>query len=62
MSSDLEGVEQEVTKEANEAKHGAFGDRLVNDEGEEDGVNAKQWDKSQCGFCQSAQHEKKEKQ
>lgn len=54
MSSDLEGVEQEVTEEANEAKHGALRDRLINDEGEEDSVNAEQRDESQRGFRQPA--------
>jgi len=58
LISDLEGVEQKVTKETNEAKHGAFRDRLINDKGEEDGVNPKQRDESQGGLCQSGQEEK----
>lgn len=50
-SSDLEGVEQEVTEETNEAQHGAFGHRLVNNKGEEDGVNPQQGDESQSRLC-----------
>lgn len=45
--SDLVGVEQQVIEETNEAQHGAFGHRLVNEEGEEDGVNPQQGDESQ---------------
>ncbi|TNN70941.1 hypothetical protein EYF80_018757 [Liparis tanakae] len=37
--SDLERVEQQVAEEADEAQHGAFRDGLIDDEGEEDGVN-----------------------
>lgn len=51
LSSRLERVEQQVTEEANEAQHGAFRDGLVDDEGEEDGVNPKQGDESQSGLC-----------
>lgn len=50
----LERVEEQIAKEANEPQHGAFGDRLVDDEGEEDGVNPQQRDESQSGFSQSA--------
>lgn len=56
--SHLERVEEQVAEEANEPQHGAFGDRLVNDEGEEDGVNPQQWNKSQSGFSQSAAKKK----
>ncbi|KAG7223753.1 hypothetical protein INR49_026435 [Caranx melampygus] len=48
----IAGVKQEVTEEADEAQHGAFGDRLVNDEGEEDGMNPQQRDESQSGLSQ----------
>lgn len=47
---DLEGVEKEVTEEANEAQQGAFRDGLVDDEGEEDGVDPQQRDESQSGL------------
>lgn len=53
LSSDLEGVEEEVTEETNEAQHGAFRDGLIDHEGEEDGMNPKQRDESQSGLCQS---------
>lgn len=42
LSSDLERVEEQVTEEANEAQHGAFRDGLIDDEGEEDGVDPEQ--------------------
>lgn len=51
LRSDLEGVEQQVTEETNEAQHGAFRDGLVDDEGEEDGVDPQQRDESQSGLC-----------
>lgn len=50
---DLKGVEQKVTEEPNEAKHGAFRDGLVNYKREEDGVNPKQGDEGQGGLGQS---------
>lgn len=50
-SSDLERIEEQVTEETNEAQHRALRDRLVNDKCEEYGVNPKQGDKSQSGFC-----------
>lgn len=46
----LEGVEEQVTEEADETQHGALGDGLVDNEREEDGVNPKQRDESQGGF------------
>lgn len=52
--SHLERVEEQVAEEANEPQHGSFGDRLVDDEGEEDGVNPQQRNKSQSGFSQPA--------
>lgn len=57
----LERVEEQVAEEANEPQHGAFGDRLIDDEGEEDGVNPQQRDESQSGFSQSAPKKNKEK-
>lgn len=52
--SHLERVEEQVAEEANKTQHGAFGNRLVDDEGEEDGVNPQQRNESQSGFSQSA--------
>lgn len=57
----LERVEEQVAEEANEPQHGAFGDRLIDDEGEEDGVNPQQRDESQSGFSQSAPKKNKKK-
>lgn len=48
--SDLERAEQQVVEEANESQQRAFLDRLVDDEGEEDGVNPQQGDEGQGGF------------
>lgn len=42
----LEGVEQEITEEANEAQNRAFRNRFINDKGEEDGMNPKQGNES----------------
>lgn len=53
LRSDLERVEEQIAEEANETQHWAFRDGLINDEGEEDGVNPKQGDESQSGFSQS---------
>lgn len=52
--SHLKRVEEQVAEEADEPQHGAFGDRLVDNEGEEDGVNPQQRNESQSRFCQSA--------
>ena len=41
LSSDLERVEEQVAEETNEAQQGAFRDGLVDDKGEEDGMNPK---------------------
>lgn len=57
----LERVEEQVAEEANEPQHGAFGDGLIDDEGEEDGVNPQQRDESQSGFSQSAPKKNKKK-
>lgn len=51
VSSDLERVEEQVAEKANEAQHGAFRDGLIDDEGEEDGVNPKEGNKGQSGLC-----------
>lgn len=56
--SHLERVEEQVTEKANEPQHRAFGDGLVDDKGEEDGVNPQQRDESQSGFSQSAPKKK----
>lgn len=56
----LEGVEQEITEEANEAQNRAFRNRFINDKGEEDGMNPKQGNESQGRFCQSGKKEKGE--
>jgi len=50
LNPDLERVEQEVTEEPYEAQHGALGDGLVDDEGEEDGMNAQQRDERESGL------------
>jgi len=51
VSSDLERVEEQVAEKANEAQHGAFRDGLIDDEGEEDGVNPKEGNEGQSGLC-----------
>ncbi|KAF3844086.1 hypothetical protein F7725_016134 [Dissostichus mawsoni] len=48
VSSDLERVEEQVAEKANEAQHGAFRDGLIDDEGEEDGVNPKKGNEGLC--------------
>lgn len=60
MNLYLEGVEQEITEEANEAQNRAFRNRFINDKGEEDGMNSKQGNESQGRFCQSGRTEKGE--
>lgn len=60
MNLYLEGVEQEITEEANEAQNRAFRNRFINDKGEEDGMNPKQGNESQGRFCQSGRTEKGE--
>lgn len=60
MNLYLEGVEQEITEEANEAQNRAFRNRFINDKGEEDGMNPKQGNQSQGRFCQSGRTEKGE--
>lgn len=58
--SDLEWVEQQVTEEADEPQHWTFRDRLIDNKGEEDGVNPEQRNESQSGLCQSEAQEKME--
>lgn len=53
MSSDLEGAEEQVIEEANEPQERFSVHRLIDDEGEEDGMNPQQWNQCKCGFSQS---------
>ena len=58
LTSDLEGVEQQVTEESCEPQCWALGDGLVDDEGEQDAVDAQQGDQGEGGLCQSGQEDK----
>ena len=62
MTSDLEGAEEQVVEEADEAQEGLFGDGLIDDEGEEDGVNAQQRDKGQGRLGQPERGRERERE
>lgn len=53
LISDLEGAEEQVIEEANEPQQRFSVHGLIDDEGEEDGMNPQQWNQCKCGFSQS---------
>lgn len=52
LPSDLEGAEQEVIEEADQPQKRLLRHGLVDDEGEEDGVNSQQRDQCERGLRQ----------